>query len=111
MIYFIELWNAKPQWKALPKKEKEEYIINVGKAMQDMATQGINVLTWSENTTTDSRRATYDYFAVWTIPSDDLADSFLKVIENAGWYTYFEQVNILGTKNEAHQVLDTMIKL
>lgn len=111
MIYFIELWNAKPQWKALPKKEREVYIKKVGEAIQDMVKQGVHVLTWSENKTTDPRKATYDYFAVWTIPSEDLADSFLNLIESAGWYSYFEQTNILGSKNEASHVLDTMIEL
>jgi len=111
MIYCIELWNAKPTWKVLPKVDKQHYVNAVIEATSDLANKGVQVITWSENTTSYPKKADFDYFAIWTIPTKELAGEFLNTVEEAGWYNYFEQSNILGNDNSAPEILDRMVQL
>ncbi|MBX2826530.1 MAG: hypothetical protein KTR22_00095 [Flavobacteriaceae bacterium] len=111
MIYFVELWNAKPEWTALSKEERFQYVEQVGIATQKLTDLGVEVITWSENKTTDPRKADYDFFAIWTVPSQEAAALFLEAVSNAGWYNYFDQVNIIGAKSEAPDILNTLAHL
>ncbi len=111
MIYFVEQWNAKPTWKALPTKEKQQYVTAVMEATQGLISKGIETITWSENTTSNHKKADYDYFAIWSIPNESLADEFLEAVEGAGWYNYFDQTNILGGNNSAPEILNKLVQL
>ncbi len=33
---------------------------------------------------------------MWQAPNAELAGAFLQGVERSGWYTWFEQVNVLG---------------
>lgn len=44
MIYFIEYWNAKPEWIALTTEERTEYMGKVGGAIQGLMEQGVKSL-------------------------------------------------------------------
>ncbi|MEO1627734.1 MAG: DUF6616 family protein [Bacteroidota bacterium] len=111
MTYFIELWNAKPAWLELPKEERANYMNQVGGAIQGLLENGVKVLTWSHNQSDVQKRMDYDYFAIWSFPDQASAEAFQKVVEGAGWYNYFEQVNAMGEEESAAQVIEALIKL
>lgn len=111
MVYFIELWNAKPEWLALSTEDRAEYMQNVGKAIQGLTEKGTRVLTWSENDQNTDRRCSYDFFAIWTFQSQDLANEFQQLVEGAGWYNYFEQVNAKGKENTVQDVIQKLVQL
>jgi len=111
MVYFIELWNAKPEWLALSTEDRAEYMQNVGKAIQGLTEKGTHVLTWSENDQNTDRRCFYDFFAIWTFPNQDLANEFQQLVEGAGWYNYFEQVNAKGQENSAQGLIQKLVQL
>ncbi len=111
MIYFIELWNAKQAWLDLTPAERGEYMQQVGGHIQGLIEQGVKILTWSINDANTSHRANYDYFAVWTFPNQEMADSFQQLVEGAGWYNYFEQVNVMGQENTVEGVIGTLVQL
>lgn len=111
MIYFIEIWNAKPTWHSLSTEERATYMNNVGAAIQDLLTKGVKVLTWSDNNSNTSYRANFDFFAIWTFPDQASADSFQQLVEGAGWYNYFEQQNLQGQEDTAQNVIGQLINL
>jgi len=110
MNYFIECWNAKDTWKVLSNEEKQAYVENVKAATASMLEKGVECLTWSENIAQGEHKAAYDYFAIWRIPSESLTQELLALIEGAGWYNYFEQVNALGKEDSATSVLAQIIQ-
>lgn len=111
MIYFIECWNAKPAWKALSQEERANYMGQIGGAIQGLMEQGVEVVTWSNNDESTSKRADYDYFAIWSFPTQALADHFQQLVEGAGWYTYFEQSNLMGKKASPEELIGQLIQL
>ncbi|MEL6560140.1 MAG: DUF6616 family protein [Bacteroidota bacterium] len=111
MIYIIEQWNAKPSWLALSGEERESYMNQVGQAIEELLNNGVKVLTWSVNDNSTSRKAAYDYFAIWSFPNQEAANSFQQLVTGAGWYNYFEQTNLMGKEQSAAEVIGKLISL
>lgn len=111
MIYFIEMWNAKPAWHALSAEERTAYMGQVGTHIQGLLDQGVTVLTWSHNDPATSERAAYDYFAIWSFPNQETVDGFQQLVEGAGWYQYFEQTNLMGQEASAERVIGHLVQL
>ncbi|MEM9918892.1 MAG: DUF6616 family protein [Bacteroidota bacterium] len=111
MIYFVELWRAKPSWEALSTDERTAYMGQVGSAIQGLIEQGVKILTWSKNDEKTDRKIAYDYMAIWTFPNQELADGFQKLVEGAGWYNYFEQVNFMGAEDSVENTIGQLIQI
>ena len=111
MIYIVEIWNTKPAWLELSLEERGNYMTLVGNANKQLMEQGVKILTWSLNDAVTAQRCDYDYFAIWAFPDQTVADSFLKTVEGAGWYNYFEQVNLMGAESNAEQVIGQLVQL
>ncbi len=111
MIYGIEIWNAKQAWLDLSPNKRGEFMAQVGGAMEGMIADGIKILTWSFNDPATDEKAAYDYFALWSFPTQELADGFFSTVKGAGWYNYFEQVNLMGKEGTADEVIGALIQL
>jgi len=111
MIYFIEIWNVKPAWLALSQEERGDYMNQVGTHIQGLIEKGVKILTWSHHDTATSQRANFDYFAIWSFPDQATANAFQALVEGAGWYTYFEQSNLMGKEATAQDVIGQLIQL
>ncbi len=111
MIYFIELWNPTKKWLALSEEDRANYVQNVSKSIAALKEQGAEIITWSVNKKETSKRSPYDYFAIWKFPTQELADYFQQGIDNAGWYEYFDQVNIQGEQGTAEHGMKELISL
>ncbi|MEM9823206.1 MAG: DUF6616 family protein [Bacteroidota bacterium] len=111
MIYFVEIWNAKPALLALSVEERGAYMANIGPHIQDLLAKGVEVLTWSDNATVTTKRAAYDYFAIWKFPDQATADGFQQLVDNVGWYNYFEQTNLMGEAASAQEIIGQLINL
>ena len=111
MISYIELWKAKQTWLDLSKEERGRYMTALGPAIQALVENGAQIVSWGSNEASTFSRAAYDYFAVWTFPNIEAAQSFEKLVEGAGWYNYFDQVNLMGTAGSPQDVIGKMIEL
>jgi len=109
MIYFIELWNPNQKWLDLSKTDRKAYLEKVAAATADIVSQGVEILTWTSNDKETSVRGGYDYFAIWKFPNQALADTFQKLVEGAGWYNYFDQINIKGNEESVQSGLDHLL--
>ncbi|MCI4667518.1 MAG: hypothetical protein MRZ79_05100 [Bacteroidia bacterium] len=110
MIFFIELWNTKPAWHELTAEERGNYMANIGPHIQDLMAKGVKILTWSDNLSQTTRRADYDFFAIWAFPDEETAKGFEQLVEAAGWYNYFEQVNLMGKEATAEAIIGQLIQ-
>lgn len=110
MITYIELWKAKPTWINLPKEERANYMNALGPAIQQLMSQGVQIVSWGVNEASTFSRVGFDYFAVWTFPNPEAAQQFEKLVEGAGWYNYFDQVNAMGTAGGPQEVIGRMIE-
>lgn len=111
MIYFVELWNAKPEWLALSVEERGNYMAQIGPHIQDLLDKGTKVLTWSDNDESTDYRGNYDYFAIWSFPNQETANGFQELVAGAGWYNYFEQVNAMGAASSVENIIGKLVQL
>ncbi|MEO0895949.1 MAG: DUF6616 family protein [Bacteroidota bacterium] len=111
MIYFIELWNAKAAWHALSPEERGAYMAQIGPHIQGLIEKGTKILSWSENDKATDKRAPFDYFAIWMFPNEETANGFQQLVEQAGWYNYFEQTNLMGAEDSVENVIGKLVSL
>ncbi|MDQ6608825.1 MAG: hypothetical protein M3Y85_03290 [Bacteroidota bacterium] len=109
MITYIELWKAKQAWIDLSKEERGNYLAALGPAIQQLMESGVQIVSWGANEDSTFSKADYDYFAVWTFSDAATVQSFETMVEGAGWYNYFDQVNIMGTATSPQEVMGKMI--
>lgn len=111
MKVFIEFWKAKDAWHQLSKEERATYLEQVGPVIEDLIAQGAVLDTWGVNDDTSPYRANYDFFAITKLPTQELLDSFQTIVEEAGWYQYFEQINVTGENIGAEAVIGKIMEL
>ena len=111
MITYIELWKAKQAWLDLGKEERGNYLAALGPAIQQLLEGGAQIQSWGENDNSTFNKTDYDYFAVWTFPTTESAQNFEKLVEGAGWYNYFDQVNAMGNAVTPQEVMGKMMEL
>ena len=111
MITYIELWKAKQAWLDLSKEERGNYMAALGPAIQQLVENGVQIVSWGTNENSTFNRGDYDYFGVWTFPNLEAAQNFEKLVHGAGWYNYFDQVNVMGNAGGPQEVIAKMIEL
>lgn len=111
MKIFIELWNAKDAWKKLPFSERQAYVAQIGPVMEDLMKKGVVIEAWGINEDETAFASEYDFFAVTKFPSHELLTEFEAIVEGAGWYNYFDQVNISGSPVTPQEVIGKMLSL
>jgi hypothetical protein len=111
MITYIEFWSAKQAWLDLSKEDRANYMTALGPAIQQLMESGVQIVSWGYNEPSTFKRAGYDFFGVWTFPTTESAQAFEKMVEGAGWYHYFEQVNAMGNAAGPQEVIGMMIEM
>jgi hypothetical protein len=96
MYIFVECWKCRPEWLALTKEARGAYMAELGKGIEQLLKSGVEIVSWSMNEPDTSKRSPYDYFAVWKFPTREQAAGFEQVVQQSGWYNYFDQVNLRG---------------
>lgn len=57
------------------------------------------------------QKADYRYWAVWRLPSDEMAKKFETQVREDGFYENFEQVNARRRMSDPGEVFSTMIRV
>ncbi len=111
MYLFVECWKARPEWLALELETRSAYMQELGKGLEQLVNAGVEIVSWSLNDQDVSNRSPFDYFAVWKFPNRELAKGFEQIIQQSGWYTYFDQVNLGGELAEPAASIAHIINL
>ena len=102
---FVELYNYAPAWSKCPESERTEFVKKVIEAVNGLKSAGVDVIAYGKNSHQTDRRAPYDFFCVYRVPSAEFQREFERQITASGWYNYFEQVNIRGAAEDFADVL------
>ena len=111
MKIFIELWKAKDAWKQLLLSERQEYVAQIGPVMEDLMKKGVVIEAWGTNEDGTPFASDYNFFAITKLPSKELLEEFEAIVEGAGWYNYFDQVNVSGSPMSPEEVIGKMLEL
>ncbi|PWN05777.1 DUF6616 family protein [Rhodohalobacter mucosus] len=111
MKVFIELWKAKDAWKNLSMAERQDYVAQIGPVMEDLISRGAVIEAWGMNEDETDYKSEYDFYAITKLPNDEMLKEFQSIVESAGWYDYFEQVNLSGSIMSPNEVIAKMLEL
>ena len=111
MYLFVECWKARPEWLALTPDARSAYMAELGKGIGELLKSGVEIISWSMNDLDTTNRGPYDYFAAWKFPTKEQATGFEQVIQQSGWYTYFDQINFKGEVLDPNPSIGHMIGL
>lgn len=111
MYLFVECWKSRPEWLALTPDARGAYMTALGSGIGELLKAGVEIVTWSMNDPDTSNRAPFDYFAVWKFPTKEGAAMFEQVVQQSGWYNYFDQVNLKGELSTPNVCIEQMIRL
>ena|ERR1700704_4834724 len=112
MKMLIELWRPRDSWVELSPEQRGEWMQNVGPSIQAMLGAGVAYLGGGRTEAGDKHRDdTHDFFAVWTMPDDEVRQAFEGAIERSGWYDYFEQLNVTGESAELDPLIGLLVEL
>ncbi|OKS85729.1 DUF6616 family protein [Mucilaginibacter polytrichastri] len=105
MKYFIELFTPTQAWLDLSKQERAAYLNHVNDFSKGLMDQGVVIVSMSENDQDTLHRAEYDFFVIWTIPTDELANAVQELMAGSDWFTYFDQLNLKGDSTDIFEKL------
>ena len=108
---FVELYNYKPAWKELPEAERTDFVNKVIASVTGLQSLGVEVIGYGVNSTETDRRAPYDFFCVYRVPSVEFQREFERQVAASGWYGLFDQVNVSGELRDFGLVLLANAKL
>ncbi len=101
----VELWRPRPEWYAMPQKEKERFVEGIRENLENLDKLGIRLLSiWSTRGFTD-----WDGMAFFEAPDMEAIAAISHGSESFDWYHHFEGNNIAGefqsTEDWAQHVL------
>lgn len=111
MYVVVEMWTPKQSFLHLPSEKKAELFDGIKSAMQGMAGVGIVTLGWGAVDSHAPFSTGHEWFAVWQAPTKELSAAFLAGVQSAGWYDYFEQVNVVGELRSVDDVAAEHLEL
>ncbi|WP_372365696.1 DUF6616 family protein [Candidatus Uabimicrobium sp. HlEnr_7] len=111
MKLFIELCNAKQSWLKLDEEKRKKFLAPVTNVMENLEASGAKIVAWGFNEVSTPQRAEYDFFAAIIFPDEPSALTYEQLFRKAGWYNYFEQVNVIGEMESYNLVLDRLCNL
>ena len=111
MYLFVECWKARPEWLALNAEARGAYMAQLGQGIEELLKAGVEIISWSLNDADTAKRSSFDYFAVWKFPNKEFVKGFEQVVEQSGWYNYFDQVNLSGELSDPSVNIAKLINL
>jgi haloalkane dehalogenase len=102
---FIELFNYRPTWEDAGQDVRASYVERLIETFDSMPERGIDIIAYGFNDLDTDSRAAYDFFSVYQVASIEAQRAFEDAIRQAGWYEYFEQVNLRGAARSAADIL------
>jgi hypothetical protein len=111
MYLFVECWKARPEWLALNAEARGAYMAQLGQGVEALVKSGVEIISWSMNDPDTTQRSAYDYFAVWKFPTKEMVKGFELIVEQSGWYNYFDQVNLSGEIKDPFTCISNIVSL
>ncbi|MGE0486682.1 MAG: DUF6616 family protein [Gammaproteobacteria bacterium] len=90
----IILWEPNEKWHALSADEQRRYVLGLDQAVNAARAQGVMTLGWSEVDRSLAKAPPQGYVGVFALSSAADIHAFHELVQQAGWYEYFDSVNL-----------------
>jgi Family of unknown function (DUF6616) len=108
---FIELYSYKDTWSSLAQSARTDFVEKVKQEIEGLKPLGVELIAFGFNHTNTDRRAPYDFFCVYKVPSAEFCREFEKQIAASNWYEYFEQIVVSGSLIPVNELMGAHARL
>jgi hypothetical protein len=109
MRIYVEQWRPGPAWRELDVERRTTFVKAVGPDLQEVLDRGAELVALGPADPATAYSGKPQYFAVWRFPDLDLVQLFERRIEGAGWYEYFDQINLGGEIVDLDVLLEQLV--
>jgi hypothetical protein len=109
MQHLFEIWAKKPVWETLTAAEQQAFIDGILAKVGPLMEAGLKLVASGFVETDIPNSLPYQYYAFWEYDDATLAMKLAETLRDAGWFTYFDQVNIAGRAEPLSGVLEKHI--
>ncbi|MGK6353549.1 DUF6616 family protein [Parapedobacter sp. DT-150] len=99
------MFSPTQAWNDLSKEDRTAYLTHVNEVSKGLMDNGVTIIGMQENDQDTIHRAGYNFFVIWTIETDELADAVQKLMVSEGWFNYFDQLNLKGSPTDIFEKL------
>ena len=110
MKQLFEIWSKKPAWDGLNAADQQAYIDGILGKVGPLMEAGLKLVASGLIETQLPNSLPYQYYAFWESDEAALVSQFAETLRDAGWFTYFDQLNIAGRAEPLPGVLEKHIK-
>ncbi len=94
MQILIIIWEPNAEWHALGDEAQKGYLSSLDAAVTAVRSQGVMTLGWSKIDRTLPKAPTEGYVGVFAMSNTEQCHELEKNVQAAGWYDYFDSVNV-----------------
>jgi len=109
MYLYVETWNAKPEWRALPRAERIAFIESVQSLLGNLVSDDLQLLGCVITDEDTPLHGGYQYVAVWNASDRGQVRKIEEGTKSIGWHDYFDQVNHGSGATGPQAVLEHML--
>src|SRR5258708_32562741 len=81
---FIELYNYRPAWAKCPESERTDFAKKIVEAVKALKSAGVDVVAYGMNSPDTDRRAPYDFFCIYRVPTVEFQREFERQVAAGG---------------------------
>ncbi|MGR9092451.1 MAG: DUF6616 family protein [Gammaproteobacteria bacterium] len=109
MHIYALVWHPNARWDALDQAKKLSYLKSLDAYINSGRAAGAIVLGWSKIDQTLPKAPKEGFVGVFGLSSAEQVHEFEKIVQQADWYTYFDNTNISidligATEPEPHKI-------
>lgn len=94
MQTLIIMWEPNDKWRGLTEAKQKDYLLSLDAAVNEARSQGVMTLGWSRIDRSLRRAPAAGFVGVFAMSDAQQIHEFEKYVEQAGWYDYFDSVNV-----------------
>ncbi|MEE9219309.1 MAG: DUF6616 family protein [Acidobacteriota bacterium] len=103
----VEMFRPRSEWYALSRDQRQAFLDNSRREIERLLAGGVRFLgvyasRWSSE---------WHGFSVCECPSAESQQEWIEAAERAGWFRYFEQVNLAGRKMSLDDYFRSLVDL
>ena len=112
MYLYVEMWNARPSWMALPEEDRAAFMQKIGAFLDTIEKPGVcEVDTCCVNAGDTAMRVPYSYVVVWKMADASHVKAISDGTARMGFYDYFDQVNAGGVAKDAEALIGDLMAI
>jgi len=106
--FLVETWRPRPEWYALSKEQKSEFVEQVSALLSGFVDKGAKVLGLGRCRALSE--SGWDATGFWEMPNAEMVIELAEAVERLGWNHYFDQINTVSSVSSPAEYFGSLLE-